>query len=230
MKTELRLLQDTGSPSGRYAVAWGVPGVSRLDAFVGAGHVIKDTFPYEKVRNYLVEKRSLQIIGTIPLHTRRTQKAFFGMNVYKEGGNDWHGMGDSGKNHSTVSTFWNPSEDWAVVLHGGKWWYNAVYLCHRQATEFKFIEIGDQVEDFVRAYLLRTRRAAYVTAHHHDRRNPYVGVNTVKVAPPHLALGVFAGIPKDEHDPLALNATLTLKIHNNRSGLALSPVNLKITR
>ncbi len=236
MKTELRLIQNTGSPSGKYAVAWGVPGVSRLDQFVGAGGLL-NTFPYNKLRNYLVEKRTLNIAGVVPLHTRKSRAGLNGVlyppgtiYTYKYGGNDWHAMGGNGRNHSNVATYWNLSEQWAVILHSGKWWYEALYLCHKQDRAFQFVEIGDRVEDYVRAYLLRTRRAAYIAAHRVDDRNPYVDVTSVRVAPPLIILGVEAGIPKAERDPLGLSATLTLKIHTHRGGFAASPVDLRVKR
>ena len=223
-KTELRLLEGTGSPLGRFAVAWGVPGVARLDKFVDKNRHLSNDAPSDKVRNYLVEKRTLKVVGTLPLHT----------SSYKDGGNSWDGWGGSMKSHSHVFTYWSSSEDWAIIVHGGKWWYNAVYVVHREENgEVHLAEIGDTIENYVRAYLRKTCRAAYEQVHRIDERNPYVAVDTtkadlVKIEPPFVTFRVFSGIPKRESDPLALSADLTLEIYPYRNTLRAAPVNWKV--
>jgi hypothetical protein len=62
---ELRLIKGTDSPSRRYSLAWGVPRVDHIDKLTN------DDFErvFAHAHNYLVEKKTLRIVGT----RKRTQ-------------------------------------------------------------------------------------------------------------------------------------------------------------
>lgn len=226
-KTELRFLEETGSPSGRYALAWGVPGVG----------AIRDIPDEVKVRNYLVEKKTRKILGTLPRHSRWSAWPFEGGRIeYKSGGNDWHGVDNRGRNHSSVWTLWNRTEETLVVVHQGKWWYNAVYFGEKTRDGFHFTEIGDSIEDFVRTELRRRKRSLYDRDHKADGRDPYVNIVAHKLPvfrPGLLTLGVEADSAwrfKQEDTRLRLTGLVELRVRATASGLDLRPTRFREQR
>ena len=236
MNTELRLLRDTGSPSGRFALAWGVPGVSDLESLSEK----KFWDALDKARNYVVEKKTLRIVSTLPLHERWTRDVKTGQRwAYKSGGNDWSEVKGIGRNHSDVSTLWNPTEDTLVVIHFGKWWYNAIYFGERVGQGFRFIEIGDDIEDYVRDRCRSRQPKLYRQDHRADERDPYVYAFEPKnpvFRPGGLSLGVECdsmwrmknnAIGMKSTGSLRIVGTVELRVRSTPARLSATPVRFR---
>ena len=231
-KTELRLMEGTGSPSGRYALAWGIPGISDLEQL----HQKKlwDVLDERQVRNYVVEKKTLRIVSTLPRHERWVRNVDTGKQwAYKSGGNHWGGIHGIGRNHSHVSSLWNPTEDTLVVIHSGKWWYEAIYFGERVGQGYRFIEIGDDIEDFVRREARRRNPKLYDHDHKADERDPsvYFIITKVPVFRPNLlSLGVAcdsAWREKIGDTSLRIQGVIELRVRSITSQLSAKPIRFR---
>lgn len=228
LNTELRLLEGTGSPSGRYAFAWGVSGVAKLEALPEK----KLWDALDRVRNYVVEKKTLRVVATLPLHSRSD-----GQSEYKSGGNHWSGVRGSIRNHSHLSVLWNPTEDTLVVIYGGKWWYNAVYFGEKMGQGYRFIEIGDAIEDFVRLESHRRKPRLYNHDHKADGRDPYVdlaefeGVEITTFRPGLLSFGVECNSvyrAKQEDSSMRFTGVVELRVRSTPHRLSAVPTRFRL--
>lgn len=104
-------LADTASPRGTYLLAWGIHGQAHVDwkrlekgddAYLDS--LIGDEG--QNVRDYLVNRRSKAIVGTLE-----------GVRYFR--------IGDRGENHGSLNAAWTSNEQLAVVVHGGKWTFQS---------------------------------------------------------------------------------------------------------
>ena len=225
MATDLELVEDypphkAVSPTGRYALAWGIPGVTGISKMVDNNQ--SDQLDTEKAHDYLVERRTMSIIGTLPIHTRRC-RWYGSVGNYKSGGNYTRAS-----NNSNMAAFWSRAEDWVLISHHGKWWYEALYLGHYTEQGFHFIEVGDQVEDAVRAELRRRHTRLYDQTHQVDGRDPAVDLSNAHLRPSVLAIEVAGGVPKDDSNPLNFRGKVEMRFTDRAHNIHAEIINLHL--
>lgn len=218
-------IPNTRSPSGRFELVWGLRGVShpKPDDFVMA----KDA----DILNAIFDRRSGKLVGTLPKHTRFARDGRGPRYLYKDGGDDF-----PWKNHSELFVTWNPTEETLVVVHAGKWSYNAIYFGERVRGEFRFQEIGDAIEDFVRAEARRRHPREYAKWHRADGRDPYVEISEGRIflRPGLLSLPVECNVvtlAKQEEKPtFAFSGRVELRVTDSHRGLRIAPARFLLNR
>jgi hypothetical protein len=158
---ELRIISDTDSPSGKYAMAWGIPGVAKIDA------IPKDKrwdIVAEKGKNYLVEKKTLKIVGQFS--PEDDMGGFFSID------------GIAPRNHPKL--IWNPTEDTFLCEYPNKWEYEALYFAERTSKGYRFLNIGNNIRKFVVDKVRKDYPKQYYIDHKTDDRNPCVQLRPTK--------------------------------------------------
>ena len=207
-------IPNTRSPSGRFELAWSLRGVN---------HPTSNQFAWANendILNGVLDRRSGKLAGTLPVHD----------GAYKSGGNDW-----PGKSHSELFVTWNPTEETLIVVHGGKWCYNAVYFGERVRGEFRFQEIGDAIEDFVRAEARRRHPREYAGWHRADDRDPYVQVSEGKIflRPGLLSLPVECNVVTlaiREKTTFGFSGRVELRVTDSHGRLRIAPARFALER
>lgn len=123
------VIEDTTSPDGRYAVAWGIP-------YVSADLATADNLDLEAAENYLVDLTTgdqIAIVGT----------GFFAKQGYV-------------KNHSSISTAWRNDSRALFIVETTKWGFESANLIYITAPEKGYnqcsdaIPLGESIRSIVR--------------------------------------------------------------------------------
>jgi hypothetical protein len=163
----------TGSPDGRFAIAWGIPGVTidsaRLREADGENKYVGEVLTQaDRAQNYLVDVKKQSIVATLA--------GFKGH--YRE-------------NHGGVSASWSKTEPVAVVTHHSKWEPRALALVSTSGSQVPLLE---RLRNDVRDYLRRKGGAKYAAV----KEKLAYEVNDALFLPGKLTLTVTASVPKEE--------------------------------
>jgi hypothetical protein len=110
-KTSFHLLPDTASPTGKYALGWGVRGNNNVDwkRLENGDDKYLDSLLGDtgaNVEDYLVNKNSRTVIGTL------------------QGVRYWQ-IANRSENHGAMQVAWRADEHLLLVVHQGKWTFQS---------------------------------------------------------------------------------------------------------
>ena len=147
-KTSFYLLPNTASPTGKYALAWGIRGNNSVDwnRIVNGDNTYLDSLLGStgmNVEDYLVNQNSKTVIGTLS-------------------GVRYWAIANRSENNGAMQAAWRADEHLLLVVHQGKWTYqsfDAVRVNHNAITHRN--DIGSAMTAAVRSWLNQHHAAQY---------------------------------------------------------------------
>ena len=141
------VFENTSSPDGRYAFAWGAPEKYKIDwAALNRGEMTALPNPADfadAVENYLVDLKAGKILATL------------------RGAQAWRLPDGSHGNHRDLQVAWSPNGEFAVAIYSLKWQYE-LFQGFRIAPEgVATVEIGKPLETAWRQHLSMTAGQRY---------------------------------------------------------------------
>jgi hypothetical protein len=208
-------IRNTRSPSGRFEFVCGLRGVNQPTL-----HQVIWAKNESDIFNSILDRRSGKLVGTLPRYDT----------AYKSGGNDF-----PGRSHSKLVVTWNPTEETLVVVHEGKWRYNAIYFGERVRGQFRFQEIGGAIDNFVRAEARNRHPREYAKWHRADDSDPYVRIPEGKIdlKPGRLSVPVECNVVTlaiREKTTFGFSGRVELRVTNSHGQLRIAPNRFVRTR
>lgn len=141
------VLENTSSPDGRYAFAWGAPEKYKIDwAALNRGETTALPNPADfadAVENYLVDLKAAKILATL------------------RGAQAWRLPDGSHGNHRDLKVAWSPNGEFAVAIYSLKWQYESFQGFRITPAGVTTVEIGKPLETAWRQHLSTTTGERY---------------------------------------------------------------------
>jgi hypothetical protein len=141
------VLENTSSPDGRYAFAWGAPRKYEIDwAALNRDETTALPNPDDfagDVENYLVDVKAGKILATL------------------HGAQAWRLPDGSHGNHRDLEVAWSPNSEFAVAIYSLKWQYESFQGFRITPEGVETIEIGKALENAWRQHLSITAGKRY---------------------------------------------------------------------
>ena len=133
------ILENSSSPDGRYAFAWGAPDKYKIDwAALSRGETRAVPNPADfgdAVENYLVDLEAGKILAKVP------------------GARAWRLPDGSHSNHRDLQVAWSPNGEFAVAIYSLKWQYKSFQAFRITPAGVATLEIGKKLETAWRQHL-----------------------------------------------------------------------------
>lgn len=113
------LIEDTASPDGRYALAWGMADFTPLDA--SDPDKLLSNLNLDLVENYLIDLQRKEVIATVG-------------SVYF-----------SGKNHGSLSACWREDSKAVFIVEGGKWAFDMASVLYIVEPKSDYDQCSDAI-------------------------------------------------------------------------------------
>jgi len=191
------VIPGTDSPSGKYAVAWGIKGNSKVDwkRLEGGDDKYLDSLladPEKTVEDYVVNRHSKTVIGTV-----------HGVHYWK--------IANRSENHGSMQVAWSSDERLAFIVHGGKWTFQSFDAVSLQNGALVHQDdIGNEMTTAIRGWLNKTYPKDYLASKNQlaiDISHPvFVAGNSVFTA------DVAAEVPKADNG-FSFEGKATFHIH-----------------
>ena len=141
------VLENTSSPDGRYAFAWGAPEKYKIDwAALSRGEMTALPNPADfadAVENYLVDLKAGKILATL------------------RGAQAWRLPDGTHGNHRDVEVAWSPNGEFAAAIYSLKWQYESFQGFRITPEGVATVEIGKPLETAWRQHLTTTAGERY---------------------------------------------------------------------
>jgi hypothetical protein len=141
------VFENTSSPDGRYAFAWGAPEKYKIDwAVLNRGETTALPNPADfadAVENYLVDLKAGKILATL------------------SGAQAWQLPDGSHGNHRDLQVAWSPNGEFAVAIYSLKWQYELFQGFRITPEGVAAIEIGKPLETAWLQHLSKTAGQRY---------------------------------------------------------------------
>ena len=141
------VLENTSSPDGRYAFAWGAPEKYKVDwAALNRGETTVLPNPADfadAVENYLVDLKAGKILATL------------------RGAQAWRLPDGSHGNHRDLEVAWSPNGEYAVAIYSLKWQYESFQGFRITSAGVATVDIGKPLETVWRQHLSKTAGQRY---------------------------------------------------------------------
>jgi hypothetical protein len=198
-KVSFHILPGTTSPSGKYAIAWGIHGNDHVDwpRLENGDDQYLDSLlgndPNQSVEDDLVNRQSHKVIGT--LH---------GVHYWK--------IANRSENNAALQAGWRADEELLLVIHQGKWTFqsfDAVTL--KNGAQDHQSDIGKQVSTELRTWLKKSHPNQYT-----DDLVISIGTPGFKNGQNTFGVPVSAEVPKADSG-FSFDGKATFKIVQNNS-------------
>jgi hypothetical protein len=141
------VLENTSSPDGRYAFAWGAPEKYKIDwAALNRGETTALPNPADfadAVENYLVDLKAGKILAML------------------RGAQAWRLPDGSHSNHRDLQVAWSSNGEFAVAIYSLKWQYESFQGFRISPASVATVEIGKPLETAWREHLSKTAGQRY---------------------------------------------------------------------